>query len=120
MKIDTLDGLNDTELQAVIARSQELLKGRDDARKAKAMNDARTLLASVGLSLKSLNGKGSVRSAKSAQYKGGHRYQHPGDKSLVWNARGQKPGWLRELEAQGGKAVEAANDNTPISLKKTG
>ena len=106
MKHDTLDGLNDTELQAVVARSQELLKGRDDARKAKAMNDARTLLASVGLSLKDLNGRGSVRSAKGAPYKGGHRYQHPGDKSLVWNARGQKPHWLRELEAQGSKAVE--------------
>ena len=75
MKLDTLDGLNDTELQAVVARSQELLKGRDDARKAKAMNDARTLLASVGLSLKDLSGRGSVRSAKGAPYKGGHRYQ---------------------------------------------
>jgi hypothetical protein len=33
-------------------------------------------------------------------------YQHPAKKELTWNAKGQKPNWLRELEAQGGKPVE--------------
>ena len=106
MKLDMLDGLEDADLRAVSARCEELLDQHDRERKEKAMNEARALLASVGLSLKDLNGKGSVKSAKGALYKGGHRYQHPDNKSLVWNARGQKPHWLRELEAQGGKTVE--------------
>ena len=61
IKTDTLESLNDEELQAVIARSQELLKQRDDARKAEALEKARSLLASVGLSLKDLNGKAKAK-----------------------------------------------------------
>ena len=106
MKLDTLDGLNDGELQAVIDRSHALLKQRDDDRKAKAMAEARALLASVGLSLSDLAAKGRLKAAKAPPYKGGHCYRHPSREELVWNAKGQKPGWLRELEAQGGKPVE--------------
>lgn len=49
-------------------------------------------------------------------------YQHPTDKTLVWNAKGQKPNWLRELEGQGGRAVEihGANDSAPAAIRKTG
>ena len=106
MKPDLLDGLEDDELRAVIARADALLKQHDTERKEKAMNEARATLAAVGLRLKDLNGKGSAKSAKGAPYKGGHRYQHPDNKSLIWNARGQKPHWLREVEAQGGKPIE--------------
>ncbi len=106
MKLDTLDGLNDGELQAVIDRSNGLLKQRDDDRKAKAMAEARALLASVGLSLSDLAAKGRGKAAKAPAYKGGRCYRHPSREELVWNAKGQKPGWLRELEAQGGKPVE--------------
>ena len=109
MKPDTLEALSDSELQSVIAHAQGLLKSRDEGRKAAAMEQARNLLASVGLSLKDLNGKGRSRPVKAQPYKGGHLYRHPADKALVWNAKGQKPNWLRELEASGGKAVEVAN-----------
>lgn len=106
MKLDTLDALNDAELQAVIGRSNELLKSRDDERKAKALNDAKALLATVGLSLKDLaSGKGRANS-KAPAYKGGRIYRHPSDKALIWNAKGQKPAWLRELEAKGVKPLE--------------
>jgi hypothetical protein len=105
IKTDTLDGLSDSELQAVIDRSKELLKQRDDARKAEALEKARTLLASVGLSLKDLNGKGK-KTSKGPVYHGGHTYQHPTNKALVWQAKGKKPTWLVALEADGGKAVE--------------
>jgi DNA-binding protein H-NS len=109
MKIETLDALKDDELRAVIARCQELLQARDEERKAKALNDARALLASVGLSLKDINGKHKMKSAKAPAYRGGHSYQHPVKKDLVWNAKGQKPNWLRELEAGGERAVEIAS-----------
>ena len=122
MKLDTLETLNDEELQAVIARSDELLKERDRQRKNEAVEKARAILAVAGLSLKDVaagktaknrNGKGPV-------YHAGKQYQHPTNKALNWNAKGQKPHWLRELEASGGKAVEApANDNLPQPVKKT-
>lgn len=101
-----LDGLNDEQLRGVISESQRLLKKRDEERKAKALSDARTLLASVGLSVKDLGGKAKKKAGEASLYKGGHLYQHPTNKALVWNAKGQKPNWLRELEGQGGKAVE--------------
>lgn len=109
-KLDTLDALNDEELRGVIHESQALLKRRDEERKAKALSDARTLLASVGLSLKHLNGKGKKKPGAAPPYKGGALYQHPTNKALVWNAKGQKPNWLRELEGQGGKAVAIPED----------
>jgi DNA-binding protein H-NS len=113
-----LESLSDTELQEVIARSQDILKTRDRERKEKALADARTLLSSVGLSLKSVAGKASRRAAV---YRGGRLYRHPAKPELVWNAKGQKPNWLRELEKNGGRAVEvteAANDNAAV--RKTG
>jgi H-NS histone family len=106
MKIDTFESLSDAELRDAIARANDLLAQRDRQRKEKAIEDARAILAGAGLSLKDVaagkkngNGKGPV-------YHGGHSYQHPSDKTKVWNAKGQKPHWLRELEASGGKAVE--------------
>jgi DNA-binding protein H-NS len=107
-KSDTLESLNDDELQAVIDRSNELLKQRDDARKAEALEKARTLLASVGLSLKDLNGKGKAK-AKGPVYHGGHTYRHPTNTALIWKGAGKKPGWLVTLEAEGGKALEVAS-----------
>jgi DNA-binding protein H-NS len=104
---DLLEKLADDELRGVIDRSNELLKQRDDARKAKALSEARALLESVGLSLKDVAaGKQKNGSGKGLVYHGGHSYQHPTDKAKIWKGTGQKPNWLRELEAQGGKAVE--------------
>ena len=118
MKLDMLDALSDDELRAVTARANELLKQHDEERKAKALADVRALearmrsekralLESVGLSLKGVVIKGRVRHGKPS-YHIGHNYQHPANKALTWNGKGQKPGWLRELEEKGGKAVEVA------------
>lgn len=107
MRLDTLDGLNDSELQAVIARAQDLLKTRDEERKAKAISDAKALLTAVGLSLRDVAAKAHRNgSAKGPAYHAGRMYQHPSNKALTWNAKGQKPNWLRELESGGGRAVE--------------
>lgn len=117
IKPDTLGALSDDELRGVIQQSQALLKKRDEDRKAKALSDARALrakaesdaralLESVGLSLKSLDGKGKKKTGTAPHYKGGRLYRHPQNEALVWKANGQKPNWLRELEAQRGRAVE--------------
>jgi DNA-binding protein H-NS len=108
MKLDSLESLKDDELQAVIGRSNELLQERDRQRKSKALGEARALLESVGLSLKDLASTKPQKngSTKGPTYHTGRQYQHPVNKALTWNAKGQKPNWLRELEAEGGKAVE--------------
>jgi hypothetical protein len=125
VKLDSLSDLKDDELQGVIARSNELLKERDRQRKEKALEEARTILAGVGLSLRDVaTGKPQKNAGKGPVYHGGRQYQHPTNSGLVWTAKGQKPHWLRELEAQGRRAVEVApqtaNGNFPPSLKKTG
>jgi hypothetical protein len=107
-KNDTLESFKDEELQDIIGRAQALLKQRDEDRKAKALEEARTLLASVGLSLKDVAAGRPTKNGKGPIYHAGHQYQHPTNKALSWNGKGQKPNWLRELEAQGGKVVEAA------------
>jgi hypothetical protein len=117
MTQETLLSLSDEELHEVIERSHELLKQRDRERKDHALAEARTLLSSVGLSLKSVAGKATRRTAV---YKGGRLYRHPAKSELVWNAKGQKPNWLRELERQGSKAVEveAASGNGAAPVRK--
>ena len=132
--LGTLDALNDGELRAVIARANELLKAHDEERKAKALLDARALkakaladaravLASVGLSLKDMGAK-KARSGKPPAYHVGHHYQHPANKTLMWNGKGKKPAWLAAIEAEGGKAIEVAgevaDDNAPLPIKKAG
>lgn len=111
MKLESLETLNDDELRAIIARADALLKQHDTERKEKALEQARATLAAVGLSLKDLNGK--ARKSKGAVYHAGRTYRHPANKALVWAAKGKKPQWLSELEAEGRKPiqVEPTNDN---------
>ncbi len=107
MKLETLDVLKDDDLRAVIGRAGELLKQHDRERKDKALEDARAILASAGLSLRDVAGKAtSTQRSKGPSYHSGHHYQHPANKQLVWTAKGQKPRWLRELEAEGKRPVE--------------
>ncbi|MGH7970483.1 MAG: H-NS histone family protein, partial [Limisphaerales bacterium] len=96
MTLDTLETLYDEQLQAVITRAGELLKQRDRERKEKALAEARAILVSAGLSLKDIAAKGrNAMPVKPLVYRSGHSYQHPTKPELVWNARGQKPGWMR-------------------------
>jgi hypothetical protein len=110
VKLEMLNDLKDEELQAVIGRANELLQERDRQRKDKALEEARAILAGAGLNLRDVAaGKPQKNGGKGAVYHGGRQYQHPTNKALTWNAKGQKPTWLRELEVSGGKAVEVGN-----------
>jgi hypothetical protein len=107
MKLETLDVLKDEDLRAIIGRAEELLKQHDRERKDKALEDARAILASAGLSLRDVAGKATgAKSGRGPAYRSGHHYQHPSKKELVWSAKGQKPRWVRELEAEGKRPVE--------------
>jgi hypothetical protein len=71
MTLDSLETLNDEQLQSVIARAGELLKQHDRERKEKALFDARTILESVGLSMKNIaKAHGGRAGKKSAAVKG--------------------------------------------------
>jgi len=109
MNLDLLAKCEDDELRAVAARCEELLEQHDRERKNKALEDARAILAIAGLNLRDVaSGKPMKNGVKAPSYHGGHTYQHPSDKTKVWTAIGQKPGWLRALEAEGKRAIEVA------------
>ncbi|HET6841372.1 MAG TPA: H-NS histone family protein [Candidatus Angelobacter sp.] len=111
MKLEILETLKDDELRSIISRAEELLRQHDRALKEKALKDARTILEAAGLSLRDIAPKGrNERPGKSPVYHGGRCYQHPERRELVWTAKGQKPNWLRELEKEGGRAVEQQSD----------
>ena len=121
LKADLLNDLEDEELQTVIGQCNELLKQRDKQRKDEALEKARAILAIAGLKLSDVAaGKSHKNGSKAPVYHGGHQYQHPTNKALTWNAKGQKPGWLRELEAEGRRAVEMAPGNDVAAVKKAG
>jgi H-NS histone family len=66
------------------------------------------MLAAAGLSLKDLIGNGHKKAAKGIIYHTGHVYQHPADKTLLWNGKGKKPNWPVAFEADGKAPVESA------------
>lgn len=112
MKLDSLDSYTDDELRQAIAYADDLLKQRDQTRKEKALEDAKAILAKAGLNLQDIAGNGKGKPAKTLVYRAGLTYQHPMQPELTWNAKGQKPNWLRALEKQHLRAVPAGgNDN---------
>jgi DNA-binding protein H-NS len=107
MKLDSLEGLKDDELQQVVARANELLDARKQQKRHEAIEQARAALAAAGLTVDDLR-RSSKKSGKKAgpTYSTGGRYQHPDNPSQVWAGKGKKPHWLRDLEKKGGKPVE--------------
>ena len=69
------------------------------------MDAARATLAAVGLTMNDL-AKAKIKAKKGPQHIGGRPYQHPTGKTLVWKSKGQKPGWVRELELSGQAVIE--------------
>jgi hypothetical protein len=57
MTLESLNTLNDEQLQTIIARAGELIKQHDRERKEKALADARSILGAAGLSLKNMTTK---------------------------------------------------------------
>lgn len=114
-----LNELQDGELRGTRGLIDEILQKRDDDRKEKALIDARAMqakalkesrlvLESAGLTLRDLGGKGKRKRARGPVYHSGHTYQHPTNKTLLWNGKGKKPNWLVEVEADGKKPLEIA------------
>lgn len=109
----SLPELEDDGLSTIQTRCGELKALHDRERKEAALEQARAILAGAGLNLKDVAAKPHRNGVKHPVYHGGRTYQHPANKAQTWNAKGQKPGWLRELEATGGRAVEVTPDTAP-------
>jgi hypothetical protein len=108
-KLETLDALKDDELQGIGQYCATLLKNREEQRKKDAIESARSALAAVGMTFKDVLSR--VRGSAKSMYKAGTLYRHPDDKALTWNAKGQKPNWVRNLEAAGKKPIEVPAAN---------
>jgi DNA-binding protein H-NS len=106
--LTALDSLDEGGLQEVVQRATALLRAREQARHREAIEQARAILASAGLSVHDLVGAearpAAAPKAKKAGANGqaGARYANPADPSQVYLAgRGRAPRWYRELKERG-------------------
>ena len=105
MIFETLESLTYDQLKAVVARSYDLLTTRDRQRKDKAIEDARALLASAGLTLRDL-GKKVSKPATGFKPKAGHTYQHPDNPALTCLGTGNKPKWWHDALKAGKEPID--------------
>ena len=107
-KTETLDALKDEELVSISAYAQNLLKTRQEKREEDAFEVAATAMRAAGLSvnMKDLRAMAKKSAGSAKPYKAGTFYGHPEIKDKTWNGKGQKPNWIRELEAAGKRPVE--------------
>jgi DNA-binding protein H-NS len=113
--LPALETLDDAQLQDLMRRAGELLKERERQRQRDAIEQARAILASAGLSVQDmLDGVGRTKASGSARKpaaggadaasarKGGTRYANPANPSQIYEkGRGRTPNWFRELSARG-------------------
>jgi DNA-binding protein H-NS len=102
----TIEKLSDDELEALAARAHEMLKSRQGQKRHEAVEQARSLLESVGLTFRDaeqLLGKERKKGPTTKpQHRQGSRFVNPADPGQTWTAgKGRKPKWLTELEARG-------------------
>jgi DNA-binding protein H-NS len=111
-KNETLDALTDEQVQSAVSYGQTLLKTRQEKREDDALETAATAMRAAGLTVNMKALRAMAKKAAtvngSAKYKAGTHYQHPDDAGVVWSGKGQKPNWIRDLEAAGKRPVEAA------------
>jgi DNA-binding protein H-NS len=110
MNMDTIsqhiNGATIGELEQIAALAQAELEKRRRKRRDEAIAEIRRIAGAEHIPVSFTAKVRPPKGEKMRVYRSGCRYQHPADKAMVWTGKGQKPNWLRELEAQGGKAVE--------------
>lgn len=96
-----LKELSSEELQRVIEEARRTLELKQKRKREEITRQIRELAAQAGLEVE-------IRVKPKAETKPSRRgvklppkYRHPSDSSLTWTGRGQMPGWLKELVAQG-------------------
>ena len=112
------------ELEQIRDTVQAEMEERRRKRREEAMAEIRRIAGAEHIPVRFDVKSPAKGNGKKPLYRGGRQYQHPSQPELLWNAKGQKPNWLRELEKRGGRAVEflqeEAHDNAVPPLKKMG
>jgi hypothetical protein len=107
------------ELEQIRELTQAELEQRKRRRREEAMAEIRRIAETENIPVRFDAKSRPKKSAKAPLYKSGRSYRHPTDETLVWKANGQKPGWLRELEKEGGRAVEIpVSEKAAMSARK--
>src|SRR5262245_24965366 len=105
MASERLQAMTDEQLQEWVEEAQDEQERRKKAKRQKAIDDAKALLAAAGLSLKDAlsSGTGKGKGKKAGQpLKQGQRYVNPANPSEVYTVgRGRRPKWFADLEAKG-------------------
>lgn len=103
---DTLDlsALSDEELEALVPKIEKELASRRESRKKEALDKMREAAKSVGMTPEELLGLSTGGKRKRGR-RGQIVWRHPDDETLIYKG-GKKPGWLKDLEAEGRAAVK--------------
>lgn len=104
---DTLDlsALSDDELEALVPKIEKELASRRESRKKEALDKMREAAKSVGMTPEELLGLSAGGGKRKRGRRGQIVWRHPDNEALVYKG-GKKPGWLKDLEAEGRAAVK--------------
>jgi DNA-binding protein H-NS len=86
------------QLKDLRSRLDEAITDREQAERMQLRQKVEAMIASAGLSLTDLIGKGS-RTGRSVPIK----YRNPKDASQTWTGRGRPPRWLADAVKKGAK-----------------
>jgi DNA-binding protein H-NS len=98
----SLEKLDTSQLEALIADATDILKTRQRAKVNSLLNELETVAEQIGVSVDDLV---AARATAHAKKKGTThpvkiKYRHPEHPEQTWTGRGKKPLWLQEaLEA---------------------
>jgi DNA-binding protein H-NS len=114
--VESLEGLNDTQLREVIQRAEMMLRERG----SKRLEELRELAREAGLEVTltrigESEGRGRGKRAGAGKQGRGDRrrevpakYQNPDNPSDKWSGRGRKPRWVEMAIAHGRSLEELA------------
>lgn len=102
-----LSAISDEELEALLPKIEKELDKRRESRKKEAIDKMREAAAAVGMTPEELLGIGGGGRRRRGGKRAMTMWRHPENPDLVYRG-GKKPGWLKELETEGKKAVKMA------------
>jgi hypothetical protein len=100
-----LSTLSDDELEALRPKVEQELADRRVSGKKDALEKMRAAAEAVGMTPEELLGLASGGGKRKRGRRGQIVWRHPHDESLVYKG-GKKPGWLKQLEAEGKERVK--------------
>lgn len=105
-----LEGLDDDQLDAVIAEAHRIKAERRKAQREEFLAAIRRKADEYGVEIdevvRALQKKGRRATAADRRTTVAPKYRNPQNPSETWSGRGVKPKWMQALIARGGKAED--------------